>query len=586
MKPLLRTTVLLASLVLLAAFSGCGAGSYAAEPQMVEVERQMMREQEVFTEAAADAPLAMGKEVIREMESVVEKSVVVEKGVVVEKEVVKEVEAAKEAMVASADGHRESGEDSASRTNTSAAAQNRIIVHTAHAVLVVDDVAGAIDQVDALARESGGWVVGSDRSSRHSGYISIRVPAAMLNQIIKQLESMAIEVESMALSSQDVTDEYVDSQSRLTSLRATEEVLLKLLGQAAKVEDALKVQNEITRVQSQIEAIQGRIKFLEETAAFSLINISLRLTTADMRVDAGGDTAFRVGRTATFRATFYPPSEMEDFTFTWDFGDGATAFGSGTAPTTNPGERVTGSVSHVYEEEGDYVVEVTINGSGDTGLAEGSDSLVASVTRIPDIEVFAGESRVVEEGEEVEYTASFTRPEELWDYEFRWDFGDGTPTVIGTPEQGVTRVSALHSFADYRPFPYEVKFTLTAMSEAGEVTGFDITGVHVTESIGYFVGGWDAGETGKSAIRALSVVVTGAATLIIWLGIFIPVWVVIGAIVVLFIVMRRRGNIRLPGFPRLRRRGRRRAVESPAPEATATEGPPDGPAVETEEGRN
>ena len=568
MKSFLRTAVLLAALLLLAAFSGCGAGSYASEPQMVEVEREVIKEAAVDSLLASDSPLAMAKEVIKE--------VAVEKPVVVEKEVVKEVEMVKAAAASGTDEYRESGEDLASGTNTSVAAQNRIIVHTAHAVLVVDEVADAIDQVDALARESGGWVVGSDRSSRHSGHISIRVPAATLNQVIKQLESIAIEVESMALSSQDVTDEYVDSQSRLTSLRATEEVLLKLLGQANKVEDALKVQNEITRVQSQIEAIQGRIKFLEETAAFSLVNVSLKLTTADMRVDAGGDTAFRVGRSATFRATFNPPPGMEDFTFTWDFGDGANAFGGGTAPTTNPGERVTGSVSHVYEEEGDYVVEVTINGSGDTGLAEGSDSLVASVTRIPDIDVFAGESRVVEEGEEVEYTASFTRPKELWDYEFRWDFGDGTPTVIGTPDEGVTRVSALHSFADYRPFPYEVKFTVTAMSEAGEVTGFDITGVHVTESRGYLVGGWDIGETGKSAIRALSVVVMGAATLIIWLGIFIPVWVVIGAIIVLFITLRRRGNIR---FPRLRRRDRRRAVESPAPEATAAERASDDPPV-------
>jgi hypothetical protein len=311
--------------------------------------------------------------------------------------------------------------------------------------------------------------------------------------------------------------------------------------------------------------MQGRIKFLEQTSAFSLVNVNLKLTTVDMPVDAGGDTAFRVGRTAKFTATFNPPPGMEDFTFTWDFGDGSTASGSGTAWTTNPGERVTGSVNHVYEEEGDYVVEVTISGSGDAGLAEGSDSLVASVTRIPDIEVFAGERRVVEEREDVEYTASFTRPEELWDYEFRWDFGDGTPTVIGTPEEGVTRVSAVHAFADHRPFPYEVKFTVTAMSEAGKVSGFGATNVHVTESKGYIIGGWDPGETGKSAIRALSVVVMGVATVIIWLGVFLPVWVGIVVVVILLIALRRRfsgGSFPLPGF----RRSRPAAPKSAAPE--------------------
>ena len=531
MKRLLRAAALFAALALLATFSACGAGA-ASEPQMVQVEREVVKE--------------------------------VEKPVVVEKEVVKEVEVAKE-VAAAADEYSESGEDLASRINTSVATQNRIIVHTANALLVVDDVAQAIAQVDGLALEFGGWVVGSDRSSRHSGYIAIRVPAATLNQVIKRLEQIAIDVESMALSSQDVTDEYVDTQSRLTSLRATEQALLKLLDRAQNVEHALQVQQEVAQIQLRIEEMQGRIKFLEQTSAFSLVNVNLKLTTVDMPVDAGGDTAFRVGRTAKFTATFNPPPGMEDFTFTWDFGDGSTASGSGTAWTTNPGERVTGSVNHVYEEEGDYVVEVTISGSGDAGLAEGSDSLVASVTRIPDIEVFAGERRVVEEREDVEYTASFTRPEELWDYEFRWDFGDGTPTVIGTPEEGVTRVSAVHAFADHRPFPYEVKFTVTAMSEAGKVSGFGATNVHVTESKGYIIGGWDPGETGKSAIRALSVVAMGVATVIIWLGVFLPVWVGIVVVVILLISLRRRfsgGSFPLRGF----RRSRPVAPKSDVPE--------------------
>ena len=105
---------------------------------MVQVEK------EVIKEAAADSPLAMAKEVIKE--------VVVEKPVVVEKEVVKEVEVVRGAAAAGVDEYRGAGEDLSSKTDTSVAAQNRIIVHTAHAVLVVNDVADAIDQVDALAR--------------------------------------------------------------------------------------------------------------------------------------------------------------------------------------------------------------------------------------------------------------------------------------------------------------------------------------------------------------------------------------------------------------------------------------------------
>ena len=85
------------------------------------------------------------------------------------------------------------------------------------------------------------------------------------------------EVEARTITSQDVTDEYVDSQSRLASMRATEQRLLSFLEQAESVEDALRVQKELSDLQLRIEETQGRLNFLSQTAAYSLIEVSLRL---------------------------------------------------------------------------------------------------------------------------------------------------------------------------------------------------------------------------------------------------------------------------------------------------------------------
>ena len=51
------------------------------------------------------------------------------------------------------------------------------------------------------------------------------------------------------------------------------------------------------------------------------------------------------------------------------------------------------------------------------------------------------------------------------------------------------------------------------------------------------IGGWSAGETGRTAIRALSAVGAVLAQAAIWIGIFSPVWIVI--LVVGFFVRRR-----------------------------------------------
>ena len=414
----------------------------------------------------------------------------------------------------------------------SVAAQDRIIVRTVGMGLIVDHIADSVDRVGDVAAELGGWAVSSDRSAIHHGNVSVRVPAQQLDEAVRRIRALGMRVDWESSTSQDVTDEYVDTNSRLRSLRATEEALLNLLNQADDVEDALEVQRELTDLQAEIESLEGRIKFLEQTAAFSLINVTLTLAPRDMVVDAGPDQTFSAGQPARFRATFTPPQGIDSFSFLWDFGDGSRAEGTGTAATTVPGQRVTATVTHFFEDDTDspYIVQLELTGTGPAGLVEGTDTLIATVTRIPTIEVFAGESRFVEEGEEVEYSGSFTRGDGLWDLQYRWDFSDGSPTVTGIPAEGDTRAATFHTFDNYRPDPYQVTLTVTAQSEAGEVRGSSSFSVFVTESQGLVVGNWDLFESAKWAIRSLSAVALAIVNILIWAAIFSPVWLGIGAL--------------------------------------------------------
>jgi hypothetical protein len=308
------------------------------------------------------------------------------------------------------------------------------------------------------------------------------------------------------------------------------------------VKDTLEVQRSLAELQAEIETVKGRLRFLRETAAYSLVNVNLRLASVEMPVNAGADQTFSVGQIARFRATFEPPPGIEDFSFLWDFGDGSPPV-SGTASAPSPGGsgRVTATVNHTYNDDRDspFIVQFEMSGSGDAGRAEGTDTLIATVTKIPSIEVFAGEDRETEAGQEVEYAGSFTRPRGLENIQYRWDFGDGSPRVTGVPEEGVTRAVAIHAFVDHRFKPYTVTLTVTADSAAGSVEGSSSFTVRVAEDEGFIIGGWSAGATGKTAIRALSVVAQGIGTLIIWLAIFSPVWIIGGGVVYLIARVRR-----------------------------------------------
>ncbi|MDD9994800.1 MAG: DUF4349 domain-containing protein, partial [Dehalococcoidia bacterium] len=426
--------------------------------------------------------------------------------------------------------------------------QNRIIVHTAKMSLVVENVARTVDDIVDVAHRLGGWVVNSDRESRHSGTIAIRVPADRLDEAFLRLGALALEVESRSVSSEDVTEEYFDSQARLGSLRATEQRLLTFLDRAGDIEDALLVQEAIVNLQQQIDAIEGRLTLLERTSAYSLIEIDLKLAAEPIPVDAGGDVSVRVGQDVRFRATFWAPADMEEVRFVWDFGDGSKGHGSESILRPD-GTRVTSTVTHTYDDDRDspYIVRIELSGFGDDGIGEGSDSLEVTVSHVPTIEVFAGEDRTVAEGAEEDYRISFTRPGELWDYEYRWEFGDGSPTVTGSPDEGKTRVETAHVFTDHRPTAYQVTVTVSAMSETGRISGSDSFSVTVTEVQGFLILGWDIGATAKSALRALLAVISVATRILIWMGILSPVFIVLGA--ALYLWNRFRGRKIRPGLP-------------------------------------
>ena len=421
------------------------------------------------------------------------------------------------------------------------AAQNRIIVRTVDMTLIVDNVAASIDEIADLATRSRGWVVSSDRSPKHRGFVSIRVPADSLDGSIESLRNLATEVESEITSSEDVTDEFVDLSSRLTNLEATEVALLRLLDRANRVEDALAVQRELTRIQEEIERIQGRLKFLQETAAFSLININLEVAPVDMTVDAGLDQTFAVGDISRFRASFVPPEGIEDFTFTWDFGDGSPEItNTRTAPAPEAGTRFTTTVTHQYFDDRDspFIAQITMKGTGDAGVAEGEDTIIVTVTKIPVIEVFAGESHNIEEGESISFEASFTRPEGLSELTFEWDFGDGSELISGSLAENVTTVTADHIYTNHRPASFNVTLTIKAQSEAGEAMGTDSSSVFVAESRGWVVSGFSFSDAVKSGVRSLSAVVQVLLILLLWLVIFSPLWLIVGA--GLFFLIRRR----------------------------------------------
>jgi hypothetical protein len=167
----------------------------------------------------------------------------------------------------------------------------RLIIRNAWLDLVVPDTEAALDEVNELVDELGGYVVESNLNQYQEGlqaYVTLRVPAESLDDALERIRALATEVRGERISGQDVTEDYVDLQSRLRYLEATETRLLEFLEEAEDTEAALAVYENLQQIQADIEQVKGKIQFLEQSAAMATITLDITPDELAQPIQVGG----------------------------------------------------------------------------------------------------------------------------------------------------------------------------------------------------------------------------------------------------------------------------------------------------------
>ena len=154
----------------------------------------------------------------------------------------------------------------------------RMIVRRADMRIVVSDTSKAVEAATRAAESMGGYV--SDSSIWREGELlraklTLRVPSDKLTSTLATLRALAKRVENETLTSEDVSQEYVDLDSHVRNLEATETELLELLKVARvnsrKATDILEVHQQISTIRGQIEQARGRMRYLSQVTAMSSI---------------------------------------------------------------------------------------------------------------------------------------------------------------------------------------------------------------------------------------------------------------------------------------------------------------------------
>jgi uncharacterized protein DUF4349 len=153
------------------------------------------------------------------------------------------------------------------------------LIRAASLRIEVDKVEEAIAKAEGIAKEVGGLLAGAEASQQGEGdqsaTLMIRVPSDRFDEAVRLLRPLG-KLKHEEMSTQDITKEYTDLETRLRVKRQTEQRLRQLLlERTGKLSDVLEVERELTRVVEEIEHLEGERRYYDQRVAVSTIVLDL-----------------------------------------------------------------------------------------------------------------------------------------------------------------------------------------------------------------------------------------------------------------------------------------------------------------------
>lgn len=164
-------------------------------------------------------------------------------------------------------------------TPTISASERKLIQNGALS-LAVERIEDAITNLAKIAEKLGGRTdsVNLDNSggaNKKRAVVVMRVPAVNFGAGMEQVKGIARKVISENISTEDITEKFIDMQARLKNLKAEETQYLDIMQKAVKIDDVLKVSQRLYGVRQQIEQLQGQMNYLSRQVDMSVITIEL-----------------------------------------------------------------------------------------------------------------------------------------------------------------------------------------------------------------------------------------------------------------------------------------------------------------------
>ena len=111
--------------------------------------------------------------------------------------------------------------------------------------------------------------------------IIVRVPSKNFDLFLSDISKGVAYFDNKEISSQDVTEEYIDIDARLKAKKVLESRYLELLKKANKVTEMLEIEKQLSAIREEIEAKEGQLRYMQSQISMSRITVEFYKTVAN-----------------------------------------------------------------------------------------------------------------------------------------------------------------------------------------------------------------------------------------------------------------------------------------------------------------
>ncbi|MGB9378045.1 MAG: DUF4349 domain-containing protein [Mycobacteriales bacterium] len=165
------------------------------------------------------------------------------------------------------------------------------------------DVGDVADRAIVLVQGSGGEVAGDSRNqagSRTRADVILKVAPSKYADTLNKLAKLGTELRRSS-QAQDVTDEVVDVNSRVSSQLASVDRVRKLFARANSLGDIVTIEAELGRRQADLESLQARQRALDGQTADATITLHVQAPGATAAPKQPADRGFLAGFSAGWK---------------------------------------------------------------------------------------------------------------------------------------------------------------------------------------------------------------------------------------------------------------------------------------------